>query len=273
MPYSAAFGHGEPAPRTDRGYVWKLSLGALGVVYGDIGTSPLYAMRECFHGAHALPITPNNVLGVLSLMFWSLMLIVTLKYLVYVLRADNKGEGGILALMALAMSKLKTRALRPVVVALRNLRRRAALRRRRHHAGHHGLERHRGSFHRGARDLHASSSASSRSLILVGLVRDPKARDRGHRHHLRADHGGVVPACSRLLGVLHVGDESERAAQRAPDVRRAFFLANGVHGTIVLGSCLPRRDRRRGALRGPRALRQASRSDGRGSAWCCPRSF
>ncbi|HVR21553.1 MAG TPA: KUP/HAK/KT family potassium transporter, partial [Polyangiaceae bacterium] len=117
LPFAAAFGHGEPIERTDRGYVWKLSLGAIGVVYGDIGTSPLYALRECFHGSHAIPITHDNVLGVLSLMIWSLILIVTFKYLVYVLRADNKGEGGILALMALVMSKLRTRALRPAVIA------------------------------------------------------------------------------------------------------------------------------------------------------------
>ncbi|QVW34192.1 potassium transporter Kup [Geobacter sulfurreducens] len=78
-----------------------LSLAALGVVYGDIGTSPLYAMRECFHGTHPHPATPDNVLGVLSLIVWALILIVSLKYLVFVLRADNRGEGGILALTAL----------------------------------------------------------------------------------------------------------------------------------------------------------------------------
>jgi KUP system potassium uptake protein len=78
-----------------------LALGALGVVYGDIGTSPLYAMRECFHGGHAMEVTPLNVLGVLSLIFWSLTLIISVKYLVFILRADNRGEGGILALMAL----------------------------------------------------------------------------------------------------------------------------------------------------------------------------
>ncbi|MBI5596558.1 MAG: potassium transporter Kup [Elusimicrobia bacterium] len=81
-----------------------LCLTALGVVYGDIGTSPLYAMRECFHGPHAVAVTHDNVLGVLSLITWALIMLVTLKYHVYVLRADNKGEGGILALMALARS-------------------------------------------------------------------------------------------------------------------------------------------------------------------------
>jgi KUP system potassium uptake protein len=78
-----------------------LVLGALGVVYGDIGTSPLYALRECFVGAHGLAPTETNVLGILSLICWSLLAVITLKYLVFVLRADNRGEGGILALMAL----------------------------------------------------------------------------------------------------------------------------------------------------------------------------
>lgn len=78
-----------------------LTLAAMGVVYGDIGTSPLYAIRECFHGPHAIALTHDNVLGILSLIFWSLVLVISIKYLAFVLRADNRGEGGILALMAL----------------------------------------------------------------------------------------------------------------------------------------------------------------------------
>src|SRR5690606_20328426 len=85
-----------------RRYLAGLSLAALGVVYGDIGTSPLYAIRECLDGAHAVPPTEANVLGVLSLIFWALVLVVSVKYLVFVLLADNQGEGGILALTALA---------------------------------------------------------------------------------------------------------------------------------------------------------------------------
>ncbi|HLL03161.1 MAG TPA: potassium transporter Kup [Myxococcaceae bacterium] len=82
-------------------------MGAVGVVYGDIGTSPLYAMRECFTGAHGLKPTPENVLGVLSLIVWSLIISVSVKYLAFVLRADNRGEGGILALMALVSQRHK----------------------------------------------------------------------------------------------------------------------------------------------------------------------
>jgi len=96
----------QPAPRDDghQGSEKRfllLCLSALGVVYGDIGTSPIYALRECFHGSHPFPPTAVNVLGVLSLIFWALMIIISLKYLLFVMRADNHGEGGILALLAL----------------------------------------------------------------------------------------------------------------------------------------------------------------------------
>jgi KUP system potassium uptake protein len=84
-----------------RNQLAALTLTAIGVVYGDIGTSVLYAMRECFHGAHAVPPTYENVLGVLSLIVYSLLVVVSVKYIVVVMRADNQGEGGILALTAL----------------------------------------------------------------------------------------------------------------------------------------------------------------------------
>jgi KUP system potassium uptake protein len=81
----------------------RLAVGALGVVYGDIGTSPLYAIRECFNPAYGIPPTVANTLGVLSLVFWALVLVVVVKYLTFVMRADNHGDGGILALLALVM--------------------------------------------------------------------------------------------------------------------------------------------------------------------------
>jgi KUP system potassium uptake protein len=84
-----------------------LTLGAVGVVYGDIGTSPLYALRECFTGPHGITPSHQNVLGVLSLIFWSLIITVSVKYLAFVLRADNRGEGGVLALMALVAQRAK----------------------------------------------------------------------------------------------------------------------------------------------------------------------
>jgi KUP system potassium uptake protein len=86
-----------------KGSLWKLSLGAIGVVYGDIGTSPLYTMKEIFGGAHPLLVHELNVLGALSLVFWALIIVVSVKYLAFIMRADNRGEGGIMALIALNM--------------------------------------------------------------------------------------------------------------------------------------------------------------------------
>ncbi|NTV02596.1 MAG: potassium transporter Kup [Chlorobiaceae bacterium] len=90
--------------KTDLKHLATISLAALGVVFGDIGTSPLYAMRECFHGEYSIPVTNDNVLGVLSLLIWAILLIVTLKYLTFIMKADNDGEGGILALTSLIIS-------------------------------------------------------------------------------------------------------------------------------------------------------------------------
>ncbi len=91
---------GTTAPPTGKALA-GLSFAALGVVYGDIGTSPLYAIKECFRGPHAMAFTQDNVLGILSLVFWSLNFVVSFKYIGLVMRADNRGEGGILALLAL----------------------------------------------------------------------------------------------------------------------------------------------------------------------------
>ncbi len=88
--------------------LWALTIGALGIVFGDIGTSPLYSLRECFSEHYGIAVTPENILGILSLVIWSLIVIVSLKYILFVLRADNKGEGGILALLALAAGNAKT---------------------------------------------------------------------------------------------------------------------------------------------------------------------
>jgi KUP system potassium uptake protein len=114
---STGYHHQRETPRGR--YLALLSLTALGVVYGDIGTSPLYAMRECFHGPHAIAPTSGNIFGVMSLIVWSLVLIISVKYLIFVLRAENQGEGGILALTALATPiKILSRTERRWIVVL-----------------------------------------------------------------------------------------------------------------------------------------------------------
>ncbi|PYP16242.1 MAG: potassium transporter Kup [Gemmatimonadetes bacterium] len=94
-------------------YLFTLALGAVGVVYGDIGTSPLYAIRESFYGPHGISVTSGNVLGVMSMVFWSLVIVVTIKYHIVIIRADNKGEGGVLALMAMVNGSRLARGLSP----------------------------------------------------------------------------------------------------------------------------------------------------------------
>ncbi len=116
-PHPEAHGPGHREPPTGKALL-ALSLGALGVVYGDIGTSPLYALKECFNGPHGLPPTTGNVLGVLSLIFWALMFVVTFKYLSFVMRADNRGEGGVLALMALVGEREASRGGRKALLVL-----------------------------------------------------------------------------------------------------------------------------------------------------------
>ena len=110
---------------SSRSRLLPLTLTALGVVYGDIGTSPLYAMRECFFGSHRVPPTYENVLGVLSLIIYALVLVISIKYVALVMRADNQGEGGILALTSLVPGLKGPRGLsarlaegRPILIAL-----------------------------------------------------------------------------------------------------------------------------------------------------------
>src|SRR4051812_35041239 len=94
-----------PAGQHHASGLTKLAVGAVGIVFGDIGTSPIYAFRETFAGHHELAHGPAEVVGVLSLIFWSMMIVVTFKYVSVIMRADNKGEGGSLALLALISRK------------------------------------------------------------------------------------------------------------------------------------------------------------------------
>src|SRR3954468_14336568 len=107
---------GEPGETSPAG--WKLAIGALGVVYGDIGTSPLYTFRECFHHATGIPVDEVTVFGVLSLVFWTVMIIVTGKYALLILRADNQGQGGLLALIALALQRARNMGRRKLLFVL-----------------------------------------------------------------------------------------------------------------------------------------------------------
>ncbi len=87
----------------------ELAIAPIGDVFGDIGTSPLYSLKEAFSPAHGIPLTESSILGVISLLFWAIILVVGIKYLLFVMRADNNGEGGVLALMALSLRPLDSK--------------------------------------------------------------------------------------------------------------------------------------------------------------------
>ena len=209
-----------------------VTLTAVGVVYGDIGTSPLYAMRECFFSTHSVPPTHDNVLGVLSLIIYSLLLVISIKYMVLVLRADNNGEGRHSRADLPPPGPRRRRAARPGPA--RHLRRRAALRGRDDYAGDYRPRRHRGHDGRHA-GVRAVCRAGGRRHPVRGLrhsaVRDPQDRaavrpgdgrlvrdDRGARRHLdrppaRGARRGEPDLCRQLLPRQWTGMDSPCSAR------------------------------------------------------------
>ena len=184
----------DPQPTTSadeaaRPGFYAMALGSVGIVYGDIGTSPLYAFREAATAAAASgPVTREIVLGVLSMILWALILVVTVKYVLILLRADNNGEGGTLALMALAFRAVGRRA--PFVMIPRYHRRRDVPRRQRDHAGDLGALRGRGP-EAGVARL-GQFRAADRGADPGRAVRRAAARHRQGRGVLRARDGDLV---------------------------------------------------------------------------------
>jgi KUP system potassium uptake protein len=208
-------------------------MAATGIVYGDIGTSPLYALRECFHGSHAVPVTPANVLGVLSLIVYSLLLVISVKYIAIVMRADNQGEGGILALMALIPPRAKSGLPAPALVLL-------------------------GIF--GAALLYGDGIITPAITVLsavegltvvtplfqhyvapvaVGILVGVFAIQRHGTHRVGAFFGPVMVLWFVVLAVLGARwIASDWTVLAAFDPRHGvwFFVHNGWHGLAVLGS-------------------------------------
>ncbi|HEY0671474.1 MAG TPA: potassium transporter Kup [Longimicrobiales bacterium] len=209
-----------------------LVLGALGIVYGDIGTSPLYALRESFHPSHNIAAGHDNVLGILSLIVWALLLVVVFKYLIFIMRADNRGEGGILALLALLHTR--TRVSAPAMVLGLGLFGTALL-------YGEGVITPAISVLSAVEGLEVATPAFSHFIvpitvvILVGLF-------------LMQKHGtarvGIIFGPITLLWFITLGVLGVSWIVRAPEVLTAvsphyavlFFMNNGVTGYWILGS-------------------------------------
>ena len=238
-------GHGPQSRKEVLGF----SLGALGVVYGDIGTSPLYAMKECITGAHGVMpygkghtvMTPAeagalavNVLGVLSLVFWALVLIICVKYLVFVLRADNRGEGGILALGALVdrkMPKHPGRLAIPMLLALFG-------------AGllfGEGMITPAISVLGAMEGLNVATDAFEHLVvpITVGILVALFIIQRYGTHRIGSVFGWVMLVwfvSIAIAGIPAIARTPEVFAAVNPYYAAAFFAEHGLHGLLILGS-------------------------------------
>ena len=214
-----------------------LTLLALGIVYGDIGTSPLYAVKETFNPAHGIPLSTANILGGASAIFWALMIVVSLKYVTLVLRANNRGEGGIMALLALASSSVRERAaLARAAPGARRVRRGAVLRRRGAHAGDLGALRGRGagSRHRGLQALRRAD----RQRRADRAVPHPAPRHRRGGRAVRPGVRALVRRARRGWALEHRA-QSRRSSRRSTRcTRSASSPATASASFVVLGAVL-----------------------------------
>ena len=213
-----------------------LALGAMGVVYGDIGTSPLYTVKECFHGPHAVALTPANILGVMSLIFWSLTVVVTIKYVIFILKADNDGEGGIYALAALFLGKgsklLSERAVKRLVfLAIFG----AAL------LYGDGIITPVISVLSAVEGLNVATSAAEPFVlplsccILIGLF----LFQRQGTERIGRVFGPIMLfwfSAIAVLGLVQVLRKPEILGALDPGYAVAFFAENHLHGMVVLGA-------------------------------------
>ncbi len=211
-----------------------ISLAALGVVFGDIGTSPLYAIRECFHGDYGIAASNANILGVLSLLFWALILIVSLKYLTFIMRADNEGEGGILALTALIIGQSIKKKKRSLGAGLnRSLRCFRSLGGGYDNPGHFSVE-----CHGGAPD-HCAGFCDmvipATVVILAGLF----LFQHNGTARLGALFGPIILLwffCLGTLGIIQIIQYPQILEAVMPWYGINFLLNNQLHGFLVLGA-------------------------------------
>ncbi len=221
--------------RPHHGPVWPLALAALGIVFGDIGTSPLYALRECFNPAHGVAATAANVLGVLSLIVWSLVIVISIKYVGFILRADNQGEGGILALIALISPRHdKAHRWRGRLILLGLFG--AAL------LYGDGVITPAISVLSAVEGLAVLAPSVDHNLLLaltVGILIGLFAFQHRGTASVGAVFGPIMLlwfAVLALLGVAAIADAPAVLAAVNPLHGARFFAANGFHGFVILGS-------------------------------------
>ena len=254
--------------RIPAGSFWALTLGSVGVVYGDIGTSPLYAFREAvMAAAESGPVTRETVLGVLSLILWALIVVVTLKYVLILLRADNNGEGGTLSLTALATRALGRRTpfvlllgiigaamflgdsvITPAISVLSAV---------------EGLKLATPGFE------HYVAAAHGRDPDRA--VRRAAPRHRAGRGLLRPGHGGLVRRHRRRRRCCIIRDDPRVFAAINPVYAVSFVVDARPHRPGHARRGVPGRHRRRGALRRSRPFRPQADPDAPGSGSCCRR--
>jgi KUP system potassium uptake protein len=208
-------------------------MSALGIIYGDIGTSPLYTIKECFAGTHGVAPTPANILGILSLVFWSLMLVVGLKYVVFIMRADNKGEGGIFSLLSMLQSPRLNGSQWKMLTLLAAFG--AAL------LYGDGVITPAISVLSAIEGLNMATDAAARfvvpltCLVLVSLF----AVQRYGTARIGTLFGPIMVIWFVLLGGLGIraiATHPQILAALDPRQALSFFLANGFHGFQVLGA-------------------------------------
>lgn len=212
-----------------------LAMGAVGVVFGDIGTSPLYAIKECFHGKHAIAPSMTNVFGVLSLIFWSMIIVVSIKYVTFILRADNRGEGGIFALLGLLRTSDKSvsRRIRPVLMIAGIL-----------GAGllyGDGVITPAISVLSAVEGLEVATKAAAPfvlPLTCIVLVMLFSLQHKGTTHigRLFAPIMALWFVSIGVFGVIQIMSEPAVLYAVNPVYALEFFMNNGTHGIIVLGS-------------------------------------
>ena len=257
--------------RTPQGLA-AATLGAIGVVYGDIGTSPLYTVKEVFAPAHRRGARcTRNLIGAVSCIFWALMLVVTLKYVMLILRADNRGEGGVLALTALAAQAVRRpAAAAPCCCCSGRARRHAVLRRQRHHAGDLGARRDGGPA-RSSRRRSSPTWCRRRWSILVGLFARAALRHRHGRPVVRPGDPAVVRDARRRPASWHIAQQPAILAALDPRQACAFLAERGWQ--LFAGHRRHRAGahRRRGAVRRHGPLRPQADPARLDTAWCCRR--